>query len=264
MKTMKHLSWLAAVVAASVLLCTGCSTLDRAYTRQVTWTNAPVVQVVTNRVVVTNYVAQVSERTNIVFVTNAISGAVSGYATHEPVATNFATLIQTNLVPVFFTNLVQVPVTNLVAKPEAEATIQAAGLVMNTFLPGIGSILALALGGLYHGYRQVRNRKVTEALIQGVETARAVLETTPQGQAADAQFVKWLMEHQKEAGVFATVTTLVDQLSDNPAAKLTAQEIAERMQRAEQDRSATTAVPNAPTPAPGCPSGNCVATLPAA
>lgn len=44
--------------------------------------------------------------------------------------------------------------------------------------------MALALGGLYHGYRQIRNRKVNEALIQGVETAPAVLETTPQGQEA--------------------------------------------------------------------------------
>ena len=72
--------------------------------------------------------------------------------------------------PVFQTNVVAAPVTNLVAKPEAEATIQAAGSVVNTFFPGIGSIVALALGGLYHGYRQVRNRKVNEALVQGVET----------------------------------------------------------------------------------------------
>lgn len=85
-------------------------------------------------------------------------------------------------------------------------------------------------------YRQVRNRKVNEALIRGVETARAVLETTPQGQAADAQFVRWLMDHQKEAGVFTTVSALVDTLSDNPAAKLTAQEIAERVRRAQQER----------------------------
>ena len=106
--------------------------------------------------------------------------------------------------------------------------------VVITFAPGIGSILALALGGLYHGYRQLRNRKVNEALIQGVETARAVLTTTPQGQAADAYFVKSLMEHLKEAGVFATVTGLVDQISDNPAAKMTAQEIAERVRRAQQ------------------------------
>jgi hypothetical protein len=41
--------------------------------------------------------------------------------------------------------------------------------------------------------------------VQGVEAARAVLTTTPQGQAADAAFVKWLMEHQNEAGVFTIV-----------------------------------------------------------
>ncbi len=91
----------------------------------------------------------------------------------------------------------------------------------------------VALSRERQGYRQLRNRKVSEALVQGVETARAVLTTTPQGQAADAQFVKWLMEHQKEAGVFATVSGLVDQLSDNPAARLTAQEIAERVRKAQ-------------------------------
>ena len=122
------------------------------------------------------------------------------------------------------------------------AAIEATGSVVNTFMPGIGNILALALGGLYHGYRQVRNRKVNEALIQGVETARAVLTTTPQGQAADAQFVKWLMDHQKEAGVFTTVSGLVEQLTDNPAAKMTAQEIAQRVQQAQQQRTAGHAV----------------------
>ena len=44
------------------------------------------------------------------------------------------------------------------------------------------------------------------------------------------------MEHQKEAGVFTTVSGLVEQLSDNPAAKMTAQEIAQRVQQAQQQR----------------------------
>ena len=140
--------------------------------------------------------------------------------------------------PVFYTNVVQVPVTNLVAKPEALGAIEAIGSVTNTFAPGIGSIVTLALAGLYHGYQHVRNRKVNEALVQGVETARAVLTTTPQGQAADAHFVKWLMDHQKEAGVFTTVSGLVEQLSNNPAAKMTAQEIAQRVQQAQQQRTA--------------------------
>jgi hypothetical protein len=259
-----------AAVAVGFLVCAvaGCATFDRAYNKQVTWEKQPVAQVVTNTVVATNTVFQVVERTNVVLVTNVESGAVSGYATREPVATNLVTMVVTNIIPVWYTNLVSVPVTNLVAKPEAEAAITAAGSVANTFFPGIGSILALALGGLYHGYSQVRNRKVNEALIQGVETARAVLETTPQGQAADAQFVKWLMDHQKEAGVFTTVSALVDQLTDNPAAKLTAQEIVERLQRAEQARPLSATAPVAPAPAPvptpGCPSGNCVATMPVA
>jgi hypothetical protein len=237
MKNVKRSVWSGAAAAAVVVLLavggSGCSTLDRAYEQEVTWSNAPVVQVITNMVVVTNAVPVVTERTNMVFVTNAVSGAVAGYAVREPVATNLVTAVATIFVPVFLTNYVQVPVTNLVARPGAEATIEGLGSVVNTFAPGIGSIVALALAGLYHGYGQVRNRKVNEALVQGVETARAVLTTTPQGQAADAQFVKWLMEHQKEAGVFVTVTRLVDQLSDNPAAKLTAQEIAGRVQRAE-------------------------------
>ncbi len=222
----------AVAVALLVVGAGGCASLDRAYKQEVVWTNAPVVQVFTNTVVVTNVVPVVTERTNVVYVTNAATGAVSGYLAREPVATNMVAAVVTNFVPVFMTKLVQVPVTNLVEKPEVLATIGATGSVVNTFAPGIGSILALALGGLYHTYRQLRNRKVNEALVQGVETARAVLATTPQGQAADAQFVKWLMEHQKEAGVFATVSSLVDQLSDSPAAKMTAQEILQRVKSA--------------------------------
>ncbi|HWQ91882.1 MAG TPA: hypothetical protein VN673_09440 [Clostridia bacterium] len=223
---------------ALLLACaSGCATLDRAYKREVTWTNAPVVHVFTNTVVVTNTVPVVTERTNVVFVTNALSGAVSGYEERTPIATNLVLMTITNVVPVFTTNLVQVPLMNLVAKPEAVAVIDATGSIIDTFLPGIGSILALGLGGLYHGYRQLRNRKVNEALIQGVETARALLTTTPQGKAADAQLVKWLMEHQKEAGVFVTVARLVEELTDNPAARMTAQEIAERVQKARQSQA---------------------------
>lgn len=64
----------------------------------------------------------VTERTNIVYVTNANTGAVWGYMAREPVATNLVAMAVTNFVPVFFTNVVQVPVTNLIAKPEAITT----------------------------------------------------------------------------------------------------------------------------------------------
>jgi hypothetical protein len=207
------------VVAVMAVLgaLSGCSTVDKAYRQEVGWTNAPVVQVVTN----------------VVVVTKVVPGEPGGASIVVPVATNF--------VPVFYTNVVQVPVTNLVARPEAVAAIEATGSIVNTFMPGAGSLVALALGGVYHGYRRVRNRRVAAALIQGVETARAVLTAMPQGQKADAQFVKWLMEHQKEAGVFTTVSGLVEQLADNPAARMAAQEIAQRLQRAQQPRAASPA-----------------------
>ena len=83
---------------------------------------------------------------------------------------------------------------------------------------------------------------MNEALVQGVETARAVLTTTPQGKAVDAQFVRWLMEHQQEAGVFSTVSDLVENFSDNPAARMTAQEIAQRVQQAQQRPAVQTPV----------------------
>src|SRR5690349_20302573 len=127
-----------AAITASIVGLSGCASLDRvAYDQEVTWTNTPTVHVFTNTIVVTNTVPQIVERTNIVFVTNAATGTVSGQATREPVATNFVTEVVTNLVPVFMTNFVQVPVTNLVAKPGAEAAIGAAGSVINTFAPGV-------------------------------------------------------------------------------------------------------------------------------
>jgi hypothetical protein len=42
--------------------------------------------------------------------------------------------------------------------------------------------------------------------------------------------------------VFTTVSDLVQQLTDNPAARLTAQEIAQRVQQAKEQRTGTAAV----------------------
>jgi hypothetical protein len=211
---------LAAGGACGMFLGGGCAALDRGYGKAVVSAPATVVTAVTNPVV-----SQVE-----VPVVSAGAGGVT--------VTNYVDAWVTNRVVVLSTNVVSVPVTNLVALPAVDAGIRAAGSVVDLLVPGIGSLAALALGGVYHVYCQVRNKRVNEALVQGVETARAVLTTTPQGQAVDAQFVKWLMDHQKAAGVFAAVSTLVDQVSDNPAAKMTAQEIAERAQEAQEQRAA--------------------------
>jgi hypothetical protein len=143
MNGIKNILWLATIFTSAMILCASCGTLDRAYLKQVTWTNAPVVQVLTNTVVATNIVPQVIERTNIVLVTNASTGAISGAATIEPVATNLFPVIQTNFVPVFFTNYVQVPVTNLVSRPEPERTTSE-----SSWRPGMG-IRDDSIGGYY-------------------------------------------------------------------------------------------------------------------
>jgi len=127
------------------------------------------------------------------------------------------------------TNIVAVTYTNWLERPAIVAGIGAAGTVVDTFVPEVGTLISLALAGLYGAWARLRNRKVNEALVQGVETARAMLEQTPQGQAVDAEFVRWLQAHQKEAGVFVAVSRLVDQYSDNPAARVAAQEIAGRL-----------------------------------
>src|SRR5512137_456051 len=119
---------LAATLIVAAVGLSGCASLDRAvFDESVTWTNKPTVHVFTNTIVVTSTVPQVVERTNFVFVTNQASGAVSAYTERVPLATNFVMMTLTNVVPVYETNLVKVAVTNLVAKPEAEATITAAG-----------------------------------------------------------------------------------------------------------------------------------------
>ncbi len=129
-------------------------------------------------------------------------------------------------VPVVSVGAGGVTVTNLVALPAVDAGIRAAGSVVDLLLPGIGSLAALALGGVYHTYCQARNKKVSAALVQGMETAREVLATTPQGQALDAGLVKWLRDNQKAAGVIGAVAGLVDDVTDNPAAVVAEQEIA--------------------------------------
>jgi hypothetical protein len=57
-----------------------------------------------------------------------------------------------------------------------------------------------------HIHRDVEEHAICSSTEPAGETEQAeqASETT-QGWAADAQFVKWLMEHQKEAGVFRTV-----------------------------------------------------------
>jgi hypothetical protein len=211
MKVTLTLFVLAALAALAAVLC-GCSTLDKLYSRQVTTNTVATVSPVTNAVTVTNTVTQTFTLTNGVTQTNVVA------------------VVVTNTFLAWQTNIATVTVTNLVDSPAAETTVTAVGGVVNTFLPGVGSLVALLAGGAYHIYRQARNKQVNAALAQGVETAREILTTTPQGEALDAQLVRWLQKNQAAAGVLGTVSGLVASTVDNDAAKEAAETILARVQ----------------------------------
>ena len=169
----------------------------------------------------TNEVPVVVVRTNVVSVTNEVPVVV--------LMTNGVTV--TNVVPVvaWATNVVSVTNTvyreELVPRATVEATVASAGEVGGGFL-GIGSLLSTALVGLYHLYASLRNRKVNAALVQGVETARAVLLNTPQGQALDAKFVSWLVKQQGAGAVLNDVSALVKRYADATRAEADAAQLA--------------------------------------
>lgn len=233
-------------LALGLLGLAGCGTMDQAYLAQVTMTNVARVEWRTNTVILFTNATEVIERTNTIFVTNAAGMA-------EPKAvlqtfTNYAPVFLTNFVAVPFTNLVAVPVTNLVARPEVETGIKATGTIVDTFAPGLGGLVGAALMGAYHIYQAGRNKKTNGALVQGIETARSILAATPQGEAADAEFVRWLKNNQKAVGVWKAIAPLVE-LVDNDAAKEAASLIQERVAKSQATSLPVTAAP-APAPPP--------------
>jgi len=106
----------------------------------------------------------------------------------------------------------------------------AATRVVDIWLPGVGSLLALLLGGAYHVYRLARSRRIIASLAQGVETARAVLARMPQGRALDAEVVRSLVRDQGAAGVLGDVSRIVRRV-DHPAARMAADEMLARLER---------------------------------
>jgi len=111
--------------------------------------------------------------------------------------------------------------------PEKEAVIKGTATGIGDLF-GFGGIAGALISGAYSMWASGRNRKVNQTLIQGIETAREVLATTPQGQKADEHLVSWLKNNQREAGVINLVANLVNTSVDNEAAKEAAKLIIER------------------------------------
>ena len=71
------------------------------------------------------------------------------------------------------------------------------------------------LGLIYSMYRNVRNKKIAVGLVQSIDQARQLLQTTPELKAIDQKFKDTLIEHQDVAGVLSEVTQLVHDYTGN-------------------------------------------------
>lgn len=177
----------------------------------------------------------------LVFLTFSMTGCRTGAPTEVEEAWFKVT---TNQVPVVtvLTNQVQDPatgevltevtaITNVVEEYEFApgdrviATADAARNIGNSIAPGAGSIAGLVvtgLGWLYAGVRSRRKGKALAAVMQGLETARKVLQETHQGRQADKELVNWLVRHQMQAGVLVEVSTLIQRTVNSEDAKAAA------------------------------------------
>lgn len=161
---------------AGLLTLTGCSTLDKLYTPTPTVTPA-----------VTNSVPQV-----IPAATNAVTGVVLPSVTNE---LQIVTAPQTNIV--------------IAPNPTVQAGIQAAAALPFPF----AGVVAILGGWLYTAYANMRNKKLSAALVTGIDAGRQILQSTPEGQKLDAKFKDVLIQHQELAGVLNAASTLVNTLT---------------------------------------------------
>lgn len=188
--------------------------------------------------------------------TSSVPVVIPAYVTNQQVitqiTTNNVTLTVTNFVPVTVpaqTN--QQPAYTETVKPGVTGVLQAAGAVLNTFFPGIGSIVATGVTGLIgawaYGRSQKQGANTTSALAAEIQVARQLIQQVPNGAALDNEFVNWIQAHQADAGILEQVMGVVENEinsnSGSQGAATAAQEIA----------STVAALVNATSPPPGTP-----------
>lgn len=187
----------------------------------------------TNEATVTAY------RTNTVVVQQVVTNTV---AVTQPV-TNTVGVVQ------FVTNQVPVPVVQYVTNQEAvayqapvpaytetpkdsvKASVQAGGAVLNTFAPGIGSLVSAAIMALLGGWGYVRSSKASalgstsSALAQEMEAVLEFVKALPNGPTYVGELVDFLQKHQTEAGVASQVLQILENEISNPDAKVAANQV---------------------------------------
>jgi hypothetical protein len=179
--------------------------------------------------------------------------------------TNYAVVTVTNTVDVVTAQVV--PVTNVTLVTEWETNVLTltnqveiyhytpntnaalVGAIARTPADpfGWGGVVGTAVAGFFAAYAANRNRQnaaraavlgveyaqsqaTAAALAQIIETGRAVLQTTAQGQAIDAKWKEWMIAHQVETGTIQNVLALLNNVVDEASAKVVAGELSQMIQ----------------------------------
>lgn len=167
--------------------------------------------------------------------TSTVPVVVPSYVTNEIVVTKTniqgVTLLVTNVVPITIPAHTETQ-TNYTetTKPAVTGVVQGVGGVLNTFLPGVGTIASTGITALLGLWGYLRSQKqgvnTTATLTQEIETIRELLQSVPNGAALDAQFVSWMQTHQTDAGVIQNVANVIASEVSNKDAQTAAQQIA--------------------------------------
>lgn len=144
---------------------------------------------------------------------SAMDGALlSSHFTVTPAVTNIVAVVSTNSAGQSETNFeqhVKSAVTNTVYEPSTMAQVGVTAIGALPF-PGAGTA-GIALAWLATAYAAYRNKKLSVALVKGIDAGRQILQTTPEGQKLDAKFKDALIDHQEISGVLNAASQLVNE-----------------------------------------------------
>lgn len=175
----------------------------------------PVVHVITNTTFITNQFPVLVERPVYIVVTNNFGVPV--VATNWNFATNWEALVTTKHTLLTETNWTESHV--YTTKESTTEGAQTVGSIVNTFVPGLGGIIGIALTGAAGIWARWRSRKANEALIAGVQTGREIIKAIATDPEVDVEYRRWLIEHEREVGVYEQITKLIEKTRDEPAAR---------------------------------------------
>lgn len=171
----------------------------------------------------TNLVAKTLFQTNVVDVTNH----VVVFSTNEvgQIVTRTNEVVEKKYDLVTVTNMIEQYV--LKDKPSTQAGVQAGGAMLNVVAPGAGGLFVGIAGAVLAAWRRLRSAKESgTVLAQNIEAIREFIKAAvPNGAQYDDAIVRFISEHQKEAGVAEFVVDLVKNRISNKDARASVSEI---------------------------------------